>query len=93
MVFESRGSACPPTCADPEGVREDCPFSFLETCECAEGMVLDGTECVPVESCGCKMDNGVYISVSHFLKFSFHSSCGIKTHKSTMPFQPYVYLK
>ncbi|XP_071849919.1 uncharacterized protein [Apostichopus japonicus] len=63
MVFESRGSACPPTCADPEGVREDCPFSFLETCECAEGMVLDGTECVPVESCGCKMDNGVYISV------------------------------
>ena len=27
-------------------------------------MVLDGTECVDPEECGCTLDNNVYLSVS-----------------------------
>ena len=41
-----------------------------ETCRCADGLVLDGGECVDPAQCGCTTENGVYIPVS--LKTNLH---------------------
>ncbi|XP_033105774.1 uncharacterized protein LOC117108037 [Anneissia japonica] len=49
-------SACPDTCSFtiPE---EDCGDICVEACECDEGFVLNGIECVSVDECGCTTDD------------------------------------
>ncbi|KAJ8043157.1 IgGFc-binding protein [Holothuria leucospilota] len=63
MTLNPHGSPCPPSCADPDGTRTSCSIPRLETCSCPEGKVLEGTKCVDPEECGCKMENGRYLSV------------------------------
>ncbi|XP_022091554.1 IgGFc-binding protein-like [Acanthaster planci] len=44
-------SACPARC--PNGTAEFCPFPCVEGCECNDGYLLSGDECVRQEECGC----------------------------------------
>ncbi|KAJ8043154.1 IgGFc-binding protein [Holothuria leucospilota] len=63
MTFNPYGLPCPPNCADPDGVHTSCAIPHLEMCVCPEGKLLDGTKCVDPEECGCKMENGRYLSI------------------------------
>ena len=50
--FMTCGSACPPTCDDPEpGI---CPTVCVEGCQCPFGTVLDedNNRCVELDECG-----------------------------------------
>ena len=38
----------------------------IETCVCPDGQVLDGDRCVDPSQCGCTLENGLYLPVSHF---------------------------
>ncbi|TNN62998.1 IgGFc-binding protein [Liparis tanakae] len=39
-----------------------CPESCFEGCQCDDGFVSDGVQCVPLENCGC-VHNGQYLTV------------------------------
>lgn len=75
MTFSYRGSPCPPTCDNPDGTVEDCPFPFLETCQCDRGTVLDGMRCVNVTDCGCQVEGGRYLSVRRSFDCCFFLPC------------------
>ena len=62
-VYDPCASACPMTCSDLSSAF-NCTLPCIETCRCPDSMVLDGTECVDPEECGCTLDNNVYLSVS-----------------------------
>ncbi|CAH1270698.1 CSMD1 [Branchiostoma lanceolatum] len=55
-------SACPATCTTPDAP-DSCSRGCVEGCECAEGFVLSGLDCVPQEQCGCTDDEGRYYVV------------------------------
>ncbi|XP_077978220.1 uncharacterized protein LOC144433736 [Glandiceps talaboti] len=57
--YSESTSACPDTCV-LEIPSEDCPDPNGEDCECDEGFVMSGTECVLREKCGCLDENGGY---------------------------------
>ncbi|XP_071838865.1 IgGFc-binding protein-like isoform X2 [Apostichopus japonicus] len=61
LEYTDCGTACPPSCENPDGPVE-CAETCIETCQCPEGQVLDGEKCVFDYNCGCKLQNGVYIS-------------------------------
>ena len=49
MVWKECGSACTRTCSEPEPV---CTKQCVPKCECPEGHVLEGGQCVDVNICG-----------------------------------------
>ena len=55
--------ACQATCHDPKAA-EQCPFPDTEGCYCPDGLYLRDDQCVPLEDCGCRLDNGTYVDVS-----------------------------
>uniref|UniRef100_A0A3B3ZMR6 VWFD domain-containing protein n=1 Tax=Periophthalmus magnuspinnatus TaxID=409849 RepID=A0A3B3ZMR6_9GOBI len=57
--YELCGSACPPTCSDPDAPSK-CKRPCIETCSCNKGYVLSANKCVPANSCGCTY-NGRHI--------------------------------
>ncbi|XP_071839367.1 IgGFc-binding protein-like isoform X2 [Apostichopus japonicus] len=61
LQYTDCGTACPPSCENLDGPVE-CAETCIETCQCPEGQVLDGEKCVFDYNCGCKLQNGVYIS-------------------------------
>eukprot|EP00058_Branchiostoma_floridae_P004563 XP_002590051.1 hypothetical protein BRAFLDRAFT_129759 [Branchiostoma floridae] len=52
-------SACPATCSNTDAPRL-CPHACVEGCECDEGHVLSGQDCVPMEQCGCTVYGNYY---------------------------------
>ncbi|XP_060098771.1 uncharacterized protein LOC132574434 [Heteronotia binoei] len=52
-------SACPATCSDSLAP-QNCSKPCVEDCECREGFVLSGGQCVSVANCGCLMDDQYY---------------------------------
>ncbi|KAK3092565.1 hypothetical protein FSP39_004471 [Pinctada imbricata] len=50
---------CPATCQHPEGP-EICNVAPQEGCECKEGFVLSGNQCVREEDCGCWFKDEYY---------------------------------
>lgn len=56
--YSSCMSACPRTCSDSRGLV--CQESCVEGCDCNEGFVLSGTECVPRSQCGCTHESKYY---------------------------------
>ncbi|XP_030044013.1 zonadhesin [Microcaecilia unicolor] len=56
--YESCGLACPSTCRGPNPWTFDLPC--VEGCQCNEGLVLSGGNCVPVDQCGCIYNNSYY---------------------------------
>uniref|UniRef100_UPI00398F5435 IgGFc-binding protein-like n=1 Tax=Pristiophorus japonicus TaxID=55135 RepID=UPI00398F5435 len=56
--YQLCGTGCPPTCyglTSPPGCRAPCK----EACQCDDGYLLSGEQCVPLSQCGCA-DGGVY---------------------------------
>ncbi|KFQ05303.1 Zonadhesin, partial [Haliaeetus albicilla] len=51
-------SACPGTCTDPLASK-NCSRPCLEGCECNNGFVISGGQCVSMSDCGC-LQNGKY---------------------------------
>ena len=64
-------SACQATCHQPQAA-EQCPFPDTEGCYCPDGLYLRDDQCVPLEDCGCLLDNGTYVDVS-YLQISWKS--------------------
>ena len=63
--FSYCGSPCPTSCydvRDPTNSLQCVGRSCVEGCFCDAGFVLEGDNCVPMESCGCVYD-GVYHTV------------------------------
>uniref|UniRef100_A0A671TTV8 VWFD domain-containing protein n=1 Tax=Sparus aurata TaxID=8175 RepID=A0A671TTV8_SPAAU len=48
--YESCGTACPPTCFYIPGI---CVAVCQTGCQCNDGFVLNGNQCVPQSACGC----------------------------------------
>nr|XP_002738803.1 PREDICTED: SCO-spondin-like [Saccoglossus kowalevskii] len=60
QVYNSCGSACPPTCDIPFPVGE-CTEQCIEGCFCEDGLILDiGNVCIPQSECGCYVMNTLY---------------------------------
>ncbi|KAM9316560.1 IgGFc-binding protein-like [Gastrophryne carolinensis] len=57
--YNSCSSACPATCLDPNAPN-NCNKPCTDACECDDGFVLSGTNCVPVSECGCFYDGKYY---------------------------------
>ncbi|XP_064161333.1 IgGFc-binding protein-like isoform X1 [Anguilla rostrata] len=57
--YELCASACDRNCMAFSG-QSICPAICLEGCQCDEGFVADGNQCVPLLSCGCSV-NGTYL--------------------------------
>ncbi|NXX93880.1 ZAN protein, partial [Centropus bengalensis] len=51
-------SACPATCVDPFA-STNCSKPCVEGCECDDGFVISGGQCVSMSNCGC-IQNGKY---------------------------------
>ncbi|XP_021348638.1 zonadhesin-like isoform X2 [Mizuhopecten yessoensis] len=60
MRYSSAVSGCPSTCLTPES-EQACVLDDTEGCECLPGFLLSGTDCVPVEQCGCLTPRGDYL--------------------------------
>ncbi|CAH1270695.1 ZAN [Branchiostoma lanceolatum] len=58
-TYSNCTSPCPATCLNPIAP-EQCNRSCEEGCECDEGFLLSGQECVMKEQCGCTDDEGRY---------------------------------
>ncbi|XP_068097894.1 IgGFc-binding protein-like [Hyperolius riggenbachi] len=56
--YRSCADMCSTTCASMADIYE-CSDMCDEGCECDEGYVFDGADCVPLDQCGC-FDNGIY---------------------------------
>ncbi|XP_069598457.1 IgGFc-binding protein-like [Ranitomeya imitator] len=57
--YEVCASGCAPTClslAPPLGCKAGC----TEGCECDDGFILSGGDCVPIAQCGCRYNNKYY---------------------------------
>ncbi|CAC5361395.1 unnamed protein product [Mytilus coruscus] len=59
MDYTTSGSGCPATCVDPDAPLT-CSLPNTEGCQCKEGFLLSGNECVPKEQCGCRGPEGEY---------------------------------
>ncbi|XP_071946555.1 IgGFc-binding protein-like isoform X2 [Antedon mediterranea] len=65
-------SVCQQTCVEVlRGQSDICDESCYETCECPDGQVLDGLQCVDDNKCGCFVDN-FYYSVNEII---YNPSC------------------
>nr|XP_026692192.1 zonadhesin-like isoform X3 [Ciona intestinalis] len=65
-TYDSCTTGCSNTCSDPTAETK-CPTSpCKEGCKCNGDMVLSGTECVPLEKCGCVMNKRYYKNNEEF---------------------------
>nr|XP_006820914.1 PREDICTED: sushi, von Willebrand factor type A, EGF and pentraxin domain-containing protein 1-like [Saccoglossus kowalevskii] len=63
--YRTCGTACQNTCVNPNAERE-CPVYLNNTCVpgcfCTGGKILDGSDCVDPDDCGC-LENGISYSI------------------------------
>uniref|UniRef100_A0A4W6EU93 VWFD domain-containing protein n=1 Tax=Lates calcarifer TaxID=8187 RepID=A0A4W6EU93_LATCA len=71
--YELCTSTCTSTCFSLEQAGA-CPVC-QEGCECDEGLMSDGVQCVPVEKCGCVVDGQYYKSGTSVLQEDCTESC------------------
>ncbi|XP_019621165.1 PREDICTED: IgGFc-binding protein-like [Branchiostoma belcheri] len=57
--YTSCASACPATCTDVSAPQY-CNRTCVEACECDDGYVLSGGDCVTRQQCGCTRDGRYY---------------------------------
>ncbi|XP_052075053.1 IgGFc-binding protein-like isoform X1 [Mytilus californianus] len=79
MDYTTSGSGCPATCVDPDAPLT-CRLPNTEGCQCKEGFLLSGNECVPKEQCGCRGPEGEYYPLG---KQFTSSDCTIVTKCSS----------
>uniref|UniRef100_UPI00358FE499 IgGFc-binding protein-like n=1 Tax=Myxine glutinosa TaxID=7769 RepID=UPI00358FE499 len=65
----------PPSCINKQPAAGPSSSLCLEGCVCDCGYVLDGEDCVPVESCGCTYQNHYYMLGESFLQNSCNMWC------------------
>lgn len=66
-------SACPATCTDPLA-SNNCSKPCVEGCECNDGFVISGAQCVSMSNCGCLQNDKYYevCSITYFRGFILH---------------------
>ncbi|XP_069461015.1 alpha-tectorin-like isoform X2 [Ambystoma mexicanum] len=57
--YELCGTICPVSCSNRRKP-SSCPSPCEEGCQCNSGFVLNGTDCIPVEQCGCTYNDSHY---------------------------------
>ncbi|KAL8188327.1 UNVERIFIED_CONTAM: hypothetical protein K2H54_065656, partial [Gekko kuhli] len=67
-------SACPATCSNLL-VPKNCSKPCVEDCECREGFVLSGGDCVSVEDCGCLEEDQYYEKEETFWTHNCERRC------------------
>ncbi|XP_078002469.1 zonadhesin-like [Phascolarctos cinereus] len=63
--YELCGSSCPNSCAEPN-LTASCQTPCQEGCQCDQGFVLSGTDCVPPAQCGCAWEGSYYLAGETF---------------------------
>ncbi|XP_074162904.1 IgGFc-binding protein-like isoform X3 [Sminthopsis crassicaudata] len=63
--YELCGSSCPNTCAEPN-LTASCHTPCQEGCQCDQGFVLSGPDCVPPAQCGCTSEGRYYLAGETF---------------------------
>ncbi|XP_031817456.1 IgGFc-binding protein-like [Sarcophilus harrisii] len=63
--YELCGSSCPNSCAEPN-LTASCRTPCQEGCQCDQGFVLSGTDCVPLAQCGCTAQGRYYLAGETF---------------------------
>ncbi|MCI4390787.1 hypothetical protein PGIGA_G00126870 [Pangasianodon gigas] len=76
--FNACSRDCPATCSDVDAA-EDCG-SCQERCDCDDGFLLSGGRCVPVEDCGCWVDEQHYERGETFMEGDCESLCTCAGH-------------
>ncbi|CAH2247939.1 c-binding -like [Pelobates cultripes] len=72
--YKDRMSSCPASCSNLASESE-CEDADTEGCECEEGYVLSGYECVPFKDCGCTYLNNYYPIGEVFLTEGCSQNC------------------
>ncbi|XP_025032591.1 zonadhesin-like [Python bivittatus] len=67
-------SACPPSCSEL-AVPDDCSPLCQEGCECDDGYVLSGYDCVPFRDCGCSFMGNYYQAGQRFMADDCSQDC------------------
>ncbi|XP_052106228.1 zonadhesin-like isoform X16 [Mytilus californianus] len=86
MDYTTSGSGCPATCLDPDAPLT-CRLPNTEGCQCKEGFLLSGNECVPKAKCGCRGPEGEYYPLGKQLTSSdctIVTKCSSENGKPTM---------
>ncbi|XP_057690269.1 IgGFc-binding protein isoform X2 [Corythoichthys intestinalis] len=63
--YEVCGSACQPTCGNPEA-HLNCSLPCLESCQCNRGYLLSNGKCVLPSECGCIQNGSYYLPSKTF---------------------------
>ncbi|KAH1179768.1 hypothetical protein KIL84_005818, partial [Mauremys mutica] len=63
--YQLCGSACPSTCNNFASL-DKCRLPCMETCQCKQGYMLDGGQCIPKGRCGCIHKGRLYAPGEHF---------------------------
>lgn len=69
-MYTTEKNYCEPTCAnpsldtDPDCLIEKEQVNMGEGCECKDTFYRSGDDCVPINECGCTLENGEYMPVS-----------------------------
>lgn len=63
----SHYEVCTNTCSNHcANITEPCPETCMEGCQCDDGFLSDGVDCIPKENCGC-FSSGHYYRVINIL--------------------------
>ncbi|XP_032302492.1 IgGFc-binding protein-like [Coturnix japonica] len=67
-------SACPATCTDPLAPN-NCSKPCVEGCECNDGFVISGAQCVSMSNCGCLQNDKYYEKGETFWQTNCAGQC------------------
>ncbi|XP_054637554.1 IgGFc-binding protein isoform X2 [Dunckerocampus dactyliophorus] len=82
--YEACGSACQPTCANPEAQRI-CSLPCVESCQCNRGYLLSDGKCVSPSKCGCVHNGSYHLPMKTFwLDKQCHEKCVCQPHSKTV---------
>ncbi|XP_074073374.1 alpha-tectorin-like [Macrotis lagotis] len=81
--YELCGSSCPNSCTDPT-LADQCQTPCQEGCQCDQGFILSGTDCVTPSQCGCTLEGRYYLPEETFWEgkdCQHFCHCDASTHK------------
>uniref|UniRef100_G1N5Z2 VWFD domain-containing protein n=1 Tax=Meleagris gallopavo TaxID=9103 RepID=G1N5Z2_MELGA len=67
-------NACPATCTDPLA-SNNCSKPCVEGCECNDGFVISGAQCVSMSNCGCLQNDKYYEKGEAFWQTNCAGQC------------------
>ncbi|XP_061919145.1 IgGFc-binding protein isoform X2 [Entelurus aequoreus] len=82
--FEVCGSACQPTCVNPEA-QHTCSLPCVESCQCNKGYLLSDGKCVSPSKCGCVYNDSYYPPTKTFwTNGECQEKCVCQPHSKTV---------